>query len=240
MERSRDFVAVGRAFVEAHFPDCDAALLAGSMVRGEGTTTSDLDIVVITKDKAAPYRESFVWEGWPIEAFVHSEKSLLDYFEQDAKRYQLSLQQMCAEGIVLRDRDGVGERAKAEAQRELAEGPKPLTQEEMERLRYTVTDLLDDFQGAVREEETYLIAHDLAETSVRLILLGNGRWPGGGKWVVRALRGYDPALAEELTSAVRSFYRDGEKGGLSAFAEDALAAFGGRLFDGFRSPGKAK
>ncbi|CDQ21416.1 hypothetical protein SAMN05192559_11035 [Halobacillus karajensis] len=28
------------------FPSCDAALLAGSIVRGEGTVTSDLDLII--------------------------------------------------------------------------------------------------------------------------------------------------------------------------------------------------
>ena len=33
-------------FIEDHFPKCNAALLAGSVIRGEATETSDLDIIV--------------------------------------------------------------------------------------------------------------------------------------------------------------------------------------------------
>jgi hypothetical protein len=240
MPATPDFLEAGRAFIEAEFPECRAAFLAGSVVRGEATATSDLDIVVITDREDAPYRESFLWDGWPVEAFVHNERSILDFFESDARRYRPSLQQMCAEGLVLRDIDGVGARTKEEARRQLDAGPEPLTPEELDRLRYTVTDLLDDFSGSVREEETYLIAHGLAEASVRLLLLGNGRWLGGGKWMLRALRAFDPVMANQLGGALKAFYKSEEKAGLVAFAEVVLERMGGRLFEGFRSPRKDK
>ena len=35
-----------RAAVEAHYPACAGAMVAGSVMRGEGTAASDLDIVV--------------------------------------------------------------------------------------------------------------------------------------------------------------------------------------------------
>lgn len=238
MPRASDFVKVGGVFVEADFPECRAAFLAGSVVRGEGTATSDLDVVIITDREGTPYRESFVRDGWPVEVFVHSEHSILDYFERDIKRYQPSLQQMCAEGLLLRDTDGVGARTKEEARRQLEAGPEPLTPEELERLRYTVSDLLDDFTGSVRDEETYFISHDLAEASVRLLLLSNSRWPGGGKWILRALRAFDPIMADKLKSALTGLYKSGDKVGLEAFTESVLAPMGGRLFEGFRSPRK--
>src|SRR5437764_5257361 len=149
-----DFADAGRRFVEAEFPECRAAFLAGSVLRGEGTPTSDLDIVIITDREGTPYRESFARDGWPIDVFVHNERSIEDFFEQDAKRYQPSLQQMCAEGLLLRDVDSAGARIKEEARRQLEAGPQPLTPGELDRLRYTVTDLLDDFSGSIREEET--------------------------------------------------------------------------------------
>src|SRR6476659_10176637 len=98
--RAMDAVNAGRSFVERYFPECSAAFLGGSVIRGEATPTSDLDIVIVTTSKDAPYRESFVEFGWPIEAFVHTKDSLKDFFASDAKRRTPSLQTMCAEGIV--------------------------------------------------------------------------------------------------------------------------------------------
>lgn len=234
-----DPIAVAEAFVGEEFPECDVAFLAGSVVRGEATSTSDLDIVIITSREGTPYRESFVRGGWPIEAFVHNERSYLDYFTSDRARYEPKLQQMCLEGIVLRDQSGLAERIKEEAHRQIEAGPEPPTPDELERLRYTLTDLLDDFVGTDREDEAYFIAHDLALASARLILLSNGRWLGGGKWLLRALHSFDPALAEQLATSMSRFFRSGEKAQLIAFAEGALASAGGRLFEGYRNPPKA-
>lgn len=234
----RDPVASALAFIEAYFPECDVAFLAGSVVRGEATATSDLDIVVLTGREAAPYRESFLWEGWPIEVFVHNEPSLFDYFDRGAMPI---LQQMCVESIVLRDRDGTtAKRVKEEARRRLDAGPEPLAAEELDALRYSVTNILDDFSGSTSEGEDYFIAQELASECVRLVLLTNRRWLGHGKWTLRALRRFDPFLADQLTAALTEFYKSGDKVGLSAFAEAALLPVGGRLFEGYKASPKGK
>ncbi len=48
-----------RKIVEQHFPSCTGAVLAGSVLRGEATNTSDLDIVIFDKKLPASYRTSF-------------------------------------------------------------------------------------------------------------------------------------------------------------------------------------
>ncbi|GBQ96545.1 nucleotidyltransferase domain-containing protein [Gluconobacter cerinus] len=47
------------------------AYVAGSIMRGEGTYLSDIDLVVIYDHREAAYRESFVVGDMPIEAIVH-------------------------------------------------------------------------------------------------------------------------------------------------------------------------
>lgn len=233
-------ITAARSFLDAHFADSHTAFLAGSVVRGEATSTSDLDIVIITDRESAPYRQSFVWEGWPVEALVHNRQSYLDFFESDRREYEPALQHMCLEGIVLRDHDGLAAHIKAEAKRQIDAGPDPLTPETSERLRYTVTDLLDDLLGSTRPDESLFIANDLAIASARLALLYNRRWIGTGKWLVRALRDFDPALAEQLGASLRLFYVEGQKEALIAFADAALAPVGGRLFEGYHASGKKK
>lgn len=65
-------IEAAQQFIFKHFPNCQGSLLAGSVVRGEATDTSDLDIVVFDKDLTSPYRESFIDFGWAIEVFVHN------------------------------------------------------------------------------------------------------------------------------------------------------------------------
>src|SRR5690606_22539116 len=104
-----------QAFIEQHLPDASAALLAGSVTRGEDTITSDLDLVIVVERPEAPYRESFRAFGWPIEAFVYTSRTYSEWFAKDAARRRPSLPQMCAGGIVLRDTDGLAVRMKNEA-----------------------------------------------------------------------------------------------------------------------------
>jgi predicted nucleotidyltransferase len=65
-------IEAARNFIIKYFPDCQGAVLAGSVIRGESTETSDLDIVVFCKEISSAYRESLIAFGWPIEIFVHN------------------------------------------------------------------------------------------------------------------------------------------------------------------------
>ena len=42
-------IEAARSIITSQFPNCDVALLGGSVARGEATKTSDLDIVILTK-----------------------------------------------------------------------------------------------------------------------------------------------------------------------------------------------
>jgi predicted nucleotidyltransferase len=232
-----DAIEVARAFVDQRFPEALAAFLAGSVIRGDATATSDLDIVVLTEREEAPFRESLREGGWPIELFVHTPDSLRRYLARDIDRRRPVLIRMCDEGIVLRDRAGTAARVKEEARELLSRGPAALAEEEIDQRRYGVTDLLDDFEGCEDRLEGLFIAAELAAAAAELLLLRQGRWIGRGKWVPRALRELDPRLVEQLAVAMRAFAESGTKDGLIRFAEDALAPSGGRLFEGYRASG---
>lgn len=98
-------------FIQKYFPSCNGALLAGSVVRGEGTDTSDLDIIIFDETVPSSYRESFIEFDWPIEVFVHNASSYKPFFETDRERAQPSMPRMVSEGIILSD-DGVIEAIK--------------------------------------------------------------------------------------------------------------------------------
>ncbi len=82
------------------YPDAVAIFAAGSIVRGEGTPFSDLDLVVVFAELPCAYRESFRFGGYPVEAFVH-DPATLEYFFLDADRSSgvPTLPQMFVEGI---------------------------------------------------------------------------------------------------------------------------------------------
>lgn len=219
-------------FVKERFSDCDAALLAGSVTRGEATVTSDLDIVIFDQKVPSAYRESLIAYGWPIEVFVHSLNSYKLFFESDIKRARPSLPRMVAEGMVIRESDFLP-RIIEEAKRIIEIGPEEWTDKEIEFKRYFITDTLDDFIGSDNRAEAIFIAGTLAEQLHEFVLRTNKRWVGKSKWVVRELNRYDPVFTEQFVEAFSHYYETGNKNKVTELAELILEPFGGRLFDGF-------
>lgn len=228
-----DAVAAALAVLERECPTCLAAFLAGSVVRGEATASSDLDIMVIVPEGSPTYRESFRAFDWPVEVFVHTPSIHRQFAAKEAARRRPSTSMMDCEGIILRDVDGFASQLKLEACALLEQGPPPLAAAELALARYGVSDLMDDLADA-RADEAFLIAAQLAEASANLILDSHRRWRGNGKWAMRMLRRLDPALATRLAEALSAFYTAGDNTSLMDFAAHALILAGGRLWEGFR------
>ncbi|WP_432361931.1 nucleotidyltransferase domain-containing protein [Sporosarcina sp. UB5] len=221
-----------KRFVDEYFPHCQAALLAGSVVRGEETPTSDLDIVIFDNQIEKAYRKSRIEYNWPIEVFVHSLTSYKAYFKSDAERARPSLPQMVAEGIVLKD-SGILSIIKNEAAELLNEGPAPWSEQTLLTKRYMLTDALGDFLGTQNEAEALFIANTLAEAIHEFVLRTNGRWIGSSKWIVRALKQYDENFADRFVEAFDVFYKTGNREGIIRITDEVLMPFGGRLFEGY-------
>jgi len=221
-------VDVARQLVGEEFPGARAAWLGGSVVRGDASPTSDLDITVLLDGRPAPMRKSMQYGGWPVELFVHTEKSLAYFSDKDQQRRQPTMMRLVGESVVLLDTDGSGARLQAACQAEVAAGPKSLSTDELELLRYTITNLLDDFADASGDERT-AIASVLWQDAARLLLSGAGRWFGTGKGLLRELVAYDESRAHALMDAVRA-----EDHRLVQEVDRILDAHGGRLFAGFQ------
>ena len=219
-------------FTLNHFTECHGALLAGSVVRGEATETSDLDIVIFDKNLKSAYRESVIEFGWNIEVFVHNLTSYKDFFKSDCDRARPSLPKMVSEGIVLKD-SGIMETIKQEAIDLLEKGPEEWSDETIRIKRYFITDALDDFIGCKNRAEEIFIANTLAELVSEFVLRTNRQWIGASKWIVRSLRNYDENLANRFVEAFDTFYKTGDKNKVIGMVDDILQPNGGRLFQGF-------
>ena len=221
-----------KKFIEEYFPDCDAALLAGSVTRGEATSTSDLDIVIFKKSLPSAYRESLIAYGWPIEVFVHNLQSYKLFYESDIKRARPSLPRMMAEGKVIKD--SVFLRKIIEEAKKIIEiGPEEWSETEIQTKRYFITDTLDDFIGSKIKSEEIFIAGTLAEQLQEFVLRTNKRWVGKSKWIVRELKNYDSVFTDRFVEAFTQYYKTGNKEIVIEMADLILKPFGGRLFDGY-------
>ncbi|MFJ5772432.1 nucleotidyltransferase domain-containing protein [Psychrobacillus sp. NPDC093180] len=225
-------IEAAKQFISIYFPYCQGAILAGSVVRGKATENSDLDIVIFSEDIHSSYRESLIFGGWPIEVFVHNLASYKNYFESDRKRARPSLPRMIAEGVSFKN-EGILEAIQEEAKQILATGPELWSDETIKIKRYFITDALDDFIGSNNRAEELFIANTLAELTCEFILRTNRRWIGASKWIVRSLKEYDDAFADQFVEAFDLYYKTGQKSKVIEIVDKALHPYGGRLFEGF-------
>ncbi|SFA85924.1 MULTISPECIES: nucleotidyltransferase [unclassified Bacillus (in: firmicutes)] len=219
-------------FVTKHFPQCQAALLSGSVVRGEETETSDLDIIIFDDILADSYRESLMAFGWPIEIFAHNFQSYKQICKTDYERARPSMLRMVSEGIILKGHKIIDD-IKKEADEILAEGPAKWSEETIRIKRYFITDALDDLIGSNNRAESIFIANTLADLVHEFVLRTNGHWIGASKWMMRSLREFDQPFAEEYFHAFDTFYKHGEIELVVKLVEAVLEPHGGRLFEGF-------
>ncbi|MFI5936440.1 nucleotidyltransferase domain-containing protein [Actinoplanes sp. NPDC051494] len=211
-----------RDLVAERFPDATWAILTGSVLGPHRTAGSDLDIVVMREDGPG-FRESLRFRGWPVELFVHTPQRLAVFLERELAARKPSTHRMIATGVPLAGDPG---ELAVRCRRALAEGPPPLTGAERDRLRYGLTDLLDDHAHATDPGERAVIAAALWTDAARAALAFAGGWVSHGKWLLRDLRELDPRLAADWLAA-----RDDP----AAFAADVLTRGGGPLFEGYRA-----
>jgi len=227
-----DPIKAANQFIEKHFSNCQGALLAGSVVRGEATETSDLDIVIFDKRLASSYRESMFDFGWAIEIFVHNLSSYKYFIEMDCKTARPSMPRMISEGIIIKD-EGILQSIKKEAEDILERGPEIWSEDVIRTKRYFLTDALDDFLGSMNRAEEIFIANTIADLVHEFVLRTNRRWIGSSKWIIRALNQYDKKFTEEFVEAFNAYYLTGEKEKVVQLVDKVLEPHGGRLFEGF-------
>ncbi|KMJ59880.1 nucleotidyltransferase [Bacillus sp. LL01] len=231
-------IEAAEKIIKRYFPECEGAILAGSVVRGQESPTSDLDIVVFDSSLAVSYRESFVELGWPVELFCHNLESYQAFLKNDCERARPCLPRMIAEGTVLKDK-GILDEIKHEAVALLNAGPEKWDAATIKLKRYFLTDVLDDFIGTSNRSEAIFIAGHLGELAAEFFLRTNKRWIGSSKWLIRSIAEFDESYAIAFAEAFDIFYKIDDKCKVIHFVEDILEPHGGRLFEGF-SLGKGK
>lgn len=227
-------LSAARAIVRSRYSGATYAFAAGSIMRGDGTRHSDLDLVVVYDRVDAGSRESFMFEGLPVEAFVHDLETLAWFVDADIKRGCPTLAHLIAEGVIVGDAVVAAQLLQREMADRLAKGPSPLDPDKLRWLRYDITDAIDDLLGERSQREIIAIGCVLHPLLVEIALRGRGRWLGFGKWAPRLIKAVDAELAVAFDQAFEALFTEGKPQAVIDLAERELRPHGGRLFDGDR------
>lgn len=133
-------LAVARRCVANRYAGAAFAYVSGSLIRGEGTAFSDIDLVVVFPSLERAWRESFTEEDFPVEAFVHDPQTLAHYLHQDAESGCPVMVNMVATGSFFGPDAEHARLIQTKAAEVLAAGPKPLAGVGYDMLRYQVSD----------------------------------------------------------------------------------------------------
>ena len=208
--------------------------LAGSVMRGEATPASDLDVVVVFEKLPNAYREAFVHAGWPVEAFVHDPETLARFFERDRKRGLPILIGMVREGLEVPGADEFSAGLKRRAAEIFGAGPPAWDAEELTLRRYRLTDWVEDLRFPRSDEELCATGAALYQDAADFYFRTRGLWSAHSKTIPRRLRATDAAFAEKFIGAFDALFSERRNGPALALVAEMLEPFGGFLFDGFR------
>ena len=204
-------------------------------MRGEGTAYSDLDLVVIFDKLPTAYRESFYFQGFLMEAFVHDPETL-NYFLYELDRHSgvPSLAQMILEGVEVPEASEFSQSLKRLAASVIASRPPTLSEEAIRKLRYNLTSLVDDIRQPRSKDELVASGTELYEALADYYLRANNLWSAKGKSIPRILKQADADLASRYCTSFEELFANGQPAKVIALAEEILKPNGGFLFDGYK------
>jgi predicted nucleotidyltransferase len=207
--------------------------LGGSVMRGEATPASDLDIVVVYERLPGAYREAFVYGGWPVEAFVHDAGSLEEFFEADRRRGLPALMSMVWEGVEVPASSEFSEGLKRRARELLEAGPPPWDERELTLRRFRLTDWVDDMRFPRSGEELVATGAWLYQDAAEFYFRTRGHWSAHSKTIPRRLRETDADFAEKFLRAFDALFAEKRPEPAVELVAELLEPFGGLLFEGF-------
>ena len=179
-----------------------AIIVAGSVLRGQGGPTSDIDLYVL---HAASFRQRLQrrYEGVPFEIFINPPQQVHRYFAEEHAAARPVTAHILTTGFVVLDRDLILQDLRTEAATWLNRPPAPGDDALLWR-RYLIADELDNARDIVESDPACaaLILHSAVSRLVEYAFLARGQNLPRQKALVTALAALDP----EAGATVRAFY----------------------------------
>ena len=214
------------------YKEARAVFWSGSVSRGLGNPSSDLDLVIIYEKIPNAYRETFIYNDWPIDAFIHDTQTLEYFFEEvDKQSLTLALPHMIVNSIEVPKVTEFGNNIKIYAENIINSLPL-ISQSDFCNRQFKIVDLLDDLKDNNIFHEQISITFQLYKELAEVYLLSNGKWLGSGKYLARNLKDCNQKMARKFELAF-SENRNFKK--IYSLAQIILKPIGGLFWDGFRS-----
>ena len=230
----KEFFHITKEIHKTKYPQAKAIFLAGSLVRGEGTSTSDLDLVIAFEHTFCAVRESFFFKKWPVEAFVHDPETLEHFFQSDRKTGVPSLINMVARGVEVPAANELTISLKQRANLLLEKGPHKWSKKDIDGSRYRITDLTDDLRDPRSVHEMHATATLLYSALATHYCRSKNLWSAKGKAIPNRLRNIDAAFAKKFLESFEAIFSDGLSQKVIDLSAEILEPSGGFLFDGYR------
>jgi hypothetical protein len=200
----RHAIALDQAveFLTARFAPT-AIVASGSVVRGTGHDTSDLDIVAIHE---ATWRQRVqrAFNGVACEMFVNPAFHIPRQMEKDARAGRPVMAHMLATGIIVHDPDGIAAALQREAIANLDAGPH-VEADALDFRRYGVATQFEDAGDLVDADpdRSRALLIEALVAAVKWWSLANGRWLPRDKEVFDDLDRRDPGLGAAVRAVIR-------------------------------------
>lgn len=231
-----DLQSLTTRIMSERYEDAQCALIAGSFVRGDATATSDVDLVVLYERLPNAYRESFMFEGVPIEVFINDLETLSFFmYDRDRPSGFCTMANMVTEGLPWPVPNTTSNKAKRIASEVLALGPPTWRQDQVDSSRYAITDLLDDMHSPRNLHEQIATGALLYRKVAQHFLRTRKEWGASNKWIPRRLHAVDPTFAKRFQDAYLSLCQHGHDEPLINLTSEVINPSGGPLFDGYVS-----
>jgi predicted nucleotidyltransferase len=176
--------------------DPTGIVASGSVLRGEGDATSDLDLYVI-HEQLWRQRVQRYFNGVPAEIFVNPPSTIRGYFADEGRAGRPITAHMLATGAVILNRDGVVDELRAEAKDALHQPPN-LSTGTLTIQRYMTATLLEDALDIEAKDPVnalFLLEQAMPEM-IRYAFLSANRHLPRPKTTLNALVELDPVLGE--------------------------------------------
>lgn len=179
-------------------------IAAGSVIRGVGSPSSDIDLYVI---HLARFRQRLQrrYAGVPCEIFVNPPDQVRRYFEDEHFHGRPITAHLLATGTVLLDQDPIVQNLRNEAAKWLATAPTP-GDERLRWLRYLLVDQADNVRdmAAVDPALARLLLGEMLPQLATYCFLAAGHHLPRRKDVLTGLAQLDAAAAAEMRAIVNA------------------------------------